>query len=95
MYNFNIVGCQSSRFQSKDPNILSRVQSTAFQVNNELLEIIVEAAYAWRKADVHAAACHLRIRSGDWKQAEQVCQEKLRELRVVLDEFKPHDKGAT
>jgi hypothetical protein len=58
--------------------------------SEDSLGAIVEAAYAWRAADVHAAACRLEIRSDDPEQAEQVCQKKLSELRIILDKYKPH-----
>jgi hypothetical protein len=58
--------------------------------SSDSLETFVETAYAWRAADVHAAACRLEIRSDDPEEAEQTCQEKLSKLRIVLDKLKPH-----
>lgn len=48
---------------------------------------IIKAAYEWRAADIHAAACRLDLRDGDPALTEEICQQKLTKLRILLDRW--------
>ncbi len=48
---------------------------------------IIQAAYEWRAADVHAAACRLGIRVGNIEVAEDDAEDKLRDFLILLDSY--------
>jgi hypothetical protein len=48
---------------------------------------IIQAAYQWRAAVVHRAACTLNIRDGDVEGAKVVEEERLRQLWIILDSY--------
>ena len=51
-----------------------------------LIKVIVEAAYEWRVAKIHAELCVLGVREDD--NAEQDVEDKLTNLRIQLDRHK-------
>lgn len=52
---------------------------------NRLQEEAIQAAYEWRSADVHAAACHLGIRDGDHTETREEADRRLSVLRITID----------
>ncbi len=55
---------------------------------NACVKVIIEAAYEWRSAEVHAAACQLGIREDKTGCADEVREEKLTQLIILLDRHK-------
>ena len=49
---------------------------------------ILDCAYQWRSADVHAAACRLGLRVDSSGVADEVAAVKLAKLRAKLDFYK-------
>ncbi len=64
-------------------------------MKHENMQIIVAAAFRWRFAEVHAAACRLGIRTADIRTAEIDAEDQLRDFRLILDRFNrdEHLKG--
>ncbi len=60
----------------------------------DTMKIIIDAAYEWRSADVNEAACRLGIREDGIPpgMAAKELEEKLRNLRVILDMFREEHK---
>ena len=56
---------------------------------NSCVKAIIEAAYEWRAAEVHSAACRLGIREDKMGCADRVELDKLTRLRILLDRHKP------
>ena len=54
----------------------------------EHMKMIVNAAYGWRAAEIHAAACFLGIRKSDIELADEIELKKLTQLRILLDTLK-------
>lgn len=57
-------------------------------MNKDCIKLILEAAYEWRTAEVHAAACRLGIREDRMDCANEVEWEKLSQLRIMLDKYR-------
>lgn len=55
--------------------------------NPGLLRLIVDAAYEWRAADVHEAACFLGERDGILLDARKNVVRKGDALRILLDRY--------
>jgi len=71
---FNIEGCQTYR---KDQ----------MNLNDQKKDQVLQAAYEWRAAVVHRAACNLKIRDGDVGAATVEENRKLSELWILLDSY--------
>jgi hypothetical protein len=60
---------------------------------NRLQEEAIQAAYEWRAADVHAAACRLGIRNGDCTVTRKEAGRLLSVLRVKIDILHHEEKS--
>ena len=56
---------------------------------------IIEAAYEWRAAEVHHAACQLGIRHGKEEETGDAVAITLRHLRIKIDALYRKEKLAT
>lgn len=56
-------------------------------LNEQKKDQIIQAAYDWRAAVVHRAACSLKIRDGDVGGAKVVEEWKLKEFWIILDSY--------
>ena len=56
------------------------------------MRAVIEAAYKWRAAEVHHAACRLKVRQGDEEEAGEGVVETLRQLRIKIDGLHREDK---
>ena len=52
------------------------------------IKVIVKAAYEWRAAEIHAAACTLGIREDETGDAKQIVEDRLTNLIIQLDRHK-------
>ena len=60
---------------------------------NRLQEEVIQAAYDWRSADVHAAACRLGIRDGDRTETRKEAGRRLVVLRIKIDNLHREEKS--
>ena len=60
---------------------------------NRLQEEVILAAYKWRSADVHAAACRLGIRDGDHTETREKADRRLSTLRIKIDNLHREEKS--
>jgi hypothetical protein len=77
--DFNVKGTQTMRFDHNNKLVGEKPIDG--------LGLITQAAYEWRAAEVHAAACKLGAREDDGL-ADAIELEKLTRLRILLDTLK-------
>jgi len=74
--------------EQKDETRKSMVRQLGGRVLNiDQLKMIAQAAYEWRAAEIHTAACKLSVREDD-ELADAIELDKLTRLRILLDTFK-------
>ncbi len=59
---------------------------------SQQVQIVIEAAYKWRAADIHHAACRLKIRQGEEEKTSDEVEKTLRHLRIEIDALHRRDK---